>query len=247
MGAEECFKKTYVKLYYMPPKQPARPADCKQVKFTKDPEIRILTGQISKLEGVGRGDTIGIDLHCAVVSTEGAGGVIVLVQISGYIEWEVEFVPAAPEPLTYCPVPGPFDVFRKPPMPEQFDSCPAPLPPVRETHRVYFSIPMLHKIAGPRIALMLRTPFKLKLPVYGAEIVNAFLKLRQLERAMSLVLALKKGFCPGDVRALEEGLKILEKELGAGLRWATSSDSDIASLMRGRGPGTGRFPGDRLA
>lgn len=247
-SAEECFKKTYVKLYYIPPKHPARPADCKRVKFSKDPEIRILTGQISKLEGVGRGDLIGIDLHCAVVSTAGAGGVIVLLQISGYIEWEVEFVPALREQPLHCPVPGPFDMPRTPPAPESYNRTPAPPPPVRETHRVFFSVPMLYKFEGPRMALMAISPLKLKLGAYGAMIVNAFLKLRQLDGVVSQVLRLKKGFCPEDIRALEEGLKTLEKELETGLRWLySSSDGDIASLMQNRGVGTGVYPSPWLA
>lgn len=247
-SAEECYEKTYVRFYYIPPKHPARPADCKHVKFAKDPEVRILTGQISKLEGIGRGDLIGIDIHCAVVSTAGAGGVILLLQISGYIEWEVEFIPAAREQPQHCPIPGPFDVFRQTPSPESFNRSPAPPPPVRETHRVFFSIPMLYKFEGPRMALMAITPFKLKLGAYGAQIVSAFLKLRQVERVMSLVLGLKKGFCPEDIRAMEEGLRSLEKELGTGLRWLTSSgDDDIASLMRSRGVGTGVYPSPWLA
>jgi hypothetical protein len=234
MSAEDCFKKTYVKFYYIPPKQPAPPADCKQVKITKQPEVKIFTGQISKLEGVGRGDLIGMDLHCAVVSTAGVGGLILLLQISGYIEWEIEFVRAAREQMLVCRTPGPLDVLKPPPKFEDLNSCPAPGPVVRETHRLYFSMPMLHKLEGPRIALMAITPFKLKLPVYASQIANAFLRLRQLDQVLSLITALKKGFCPEDIRALEEGLKNLEQVLGSGLRWVGSSGGELASLMKGR-------------
>jgi len=149
MGVEKCFDQTSVKMYYIPPKDAKTPANCKQVRVTKQPELRLLTGQISKLEGSGRGDTIGIDLVCTAVSSEGAGGVILLLQVSGYIEWEIEFVPA--HPPQHTPKPGPFDVFRPSLAPPNSSpapwvttpATPAPMPPVRETHRVFVSLPML--------------------------------------------------------------------------------------------------------
>jgi hypothetical protein len=246
MSADDCFKKTYVKLYYIPPRDPEQPEDCKKVKITRPPEITIFTGQISRVEGVGKGDLIGLDLHCSVISTEGAGGIILLLQVSGYIEWEIEFVSAPP--LLVCRPPGPFDI-SPPPIPGDLLSCQAPTPGkvVRETHRVYFSVPMLYKLAGPRIALMMRSPLKLRLAAYAAQIANAFLKLRQLDRVLALVTAPKKGFCPEDIRALEAGLKAAEKEMNSSLQWVASGNDDIASLMKGRPGGVGQFAGSRTA
>lgn len=235
MSAEQCLKKAYVKFRYIPPPHPRQPVDCKQVKFTKPPEIRIFTGQISKLEGQREDELIGIDLHCAVPSTSGAGGIILLLQVSSYIEWEIEFLAAA-QPQ--------FNV----PLELQPQFCPkAEL--VRETHRVYVSLPVMYKLAGPRIALMAITPWKLKLPVYAAQIWNAFKKLNELEKPMAAILALKKGFCPEDIKTLEEALKKAEKELNDLLQQAQqgSSAGDIATRMQHKMEGSGRFAGTRLA
>ncbi len=259
---QKCFDQTYVKLYYIPPKDAKPAADCKQVKVTKSPELRIFTGQISKLEGSGRGDHIGIDVVCSNVSGHGAGGVVLLLQVSGYIEWEIEFVPAPPPQFT--PKPRPIDVFRPPPPPPLNHSpvrpsVPAPLPPIRETHRVFVSLPMMYVIEGPKIALAILgarlglSPLFV-LSNYTAKILLAYKKLREVDLLLHRVrldlVTAKRGFCPGDVRLLEEGLKTLEKELAGSIRryWATGGDDKrISAFMRGRGDGAGRFLGDRLA
>jgi hypothetical protein len=89
--AHECLKKTYVKFRYIPPHRPLLPADCKQVNFEKGPDIRIFTGQISRLEGRPADEIIGIDLLCAVPSTARAGAIILLLQASTYVEWMIGF------------------------------------------------------------------------------------------------------------------------------------------------------------
>jgi hypothetical protein len=245
MSADDCFKKAYVKLRYIPPREPAPPADCRQVKITKSPEVIVFTGQTPGFEGIGPGDLVGLKLHCVAVSSYREGAVILLVQVTGYIEWEIEFVRASPEQV--CRAPGPFDLRRNPPPPEEGFTCAAPGPLVREKHRIYFSLPMLHKLAGPRIALMAISPLKFRLASYAAQIANAFLKMRQLDRALALIAAPKKGFCPEDIQALEAGLQKLEKELNTGLQWVGSSGGDIASLMNGWPGGTGKFAGCRSA
>jgi hypothetical protein len=176
MNAQECLTKAYVKFRYIPPQQREQPADCKLVKFTKSPEIRIFTGQLSALEGRRPDELIGIDFHCAVPSTSAAGAIILLLQVSSYIEWEVEFLN------------------------KQGRS-------VHEIHRVFVSLPMMHKLQGPLIALMALTPWKVKLPMYAAQIWKAFQKLEEIEKPLAKILALKKGFCPQDIKALMEGLK----------------------------------------
>src|SRR5262245_28559528 len=90
---EKCLQKLYVTLRYVPPQGsfltpgPGRPVDCKKVKFTKDPEIIIFAGRPETLSTRRPDEVIGIDFHCAIASTEGAGKIILLLQVSSYIEW----------------------------------------------------------------------------------------------------------------------------------------------------------------
>jgi hypothetical protein len=215
---QECLKKTYVKLRYIRPQYPHTPLQCEQVKFTKDPELRILTGQLSALEGRRPDEIIGIDLHCALPSTQGAGAIILLLQVSAYIEWEVEFMAQSAHT-------------------------------VRETHRVFVSIPMMYKLHGPRIALMALSPWKLKLASYTAQIAAAFRKIDELEKVMANVVALKKGFCPKDVAAMESALKAYETQLNQLLQGAAQGtvDGEIARKMDRSGYASGRFAGTRVA
>jgi hypothetical protein len=216
MSTQTCLNKMYVRLRYIPPRHPEQPADCKQVKITKSPKIEIAIGEQSKLKGLAPSGQIirGIDLHCVVPTTSGAGAVILLLQVSSYIEWEIEFLN------------------------KQGRS-------VREIHRVFVSLPMMYKIAGPRVMLMALTPWYLKMPVYAAQIWNAFQKLEELEKPMAEILALRKGFCPGDINALEEGLKKIETELNYLI--IRVQQGDIARRMENKIDGTGRFTGTRLA
>lgn len=265
MGYEQCVKQTYAKLYYIPPKDAKPMADCKLAKVTKLPELRLFTGQISALEGSGRGDQIGIRLICSVVSSEGAGGIILLLQVSGYIEWELEFVPAHPPQNTPRAVfpPSPLAPPNSGPAPwVTAPNSPAPLPPVRETHRVFVSLPMLYKIEGPKVlllALSFRAGMLFNAPVpmltiYAAKILNVYRKLREVDNVLHRVnydvVTAQRGFCPDDVRTLQTTLANLEKWLSGKILevWSTGGDDkNIAGFMRGRGDGAGRFLGDRLA
>jgi hypothetical protein len=236
---ENCIKKTYAKLYYIPPTKPGRPVDCKKVKFTKSPEVALMPGgrgDYRKVMGLRPGDSIGIDFHwadpltpCVAPSTVGAGGVIVLLQISACIEAEVEFTSSSSLQeallLGYSPAPR----------------------VVREMHRVYVSLPMLYKVPGPRIALMSMSPAWIKLGAYATLIGKAFLEMRQVEQAMEKVLALKEGLCPEDIRALELGLNKLETEFNSRLEHAILSPDDLASSMSRAVDGTARFVGSRVA
>ena len=217
MSTNDCLRKLYVKFRYIPPLKPEVPADCKVVRISKNPEIKIFTGQLSKLEGARSDEIIGLDLVCAVPSTQGVGAVILLVQVSSYIEWEFEFT----------------NIKGK---------------TVRETHRVFVSLPMMHKISGPRIALMAITPLKLKLPFYAAQIWNGFKKLSELEKPLAIILALKKGLCPKDIKALESGLQKAADELNSLLRQAARSDEGELARKMDHQPGdAGRFVGTRIA
>ena len=90
-SAQQCLRKTSAIVRYIPPANPQEPTDCKTVTFIKDPEIRIFTGQRSVLEGRPSDELIGLDYLCSVLSLEGAGGIILLLQVGTYIEWEVGF------------------------------------------------------------------------------------------------------------------------------------------------------------
>jgi hypothetical protein len=248
MSTEKCLKNLHSRYRYIPPRQtvltagPQQPVNCKQVKFTKSPEIRIFTGQVSKLEGQQPDEIIGIDFHCAVPYTDGAGGVILLLQVSSYIEWEIEFLSAPVQPQ-FCPAP-----YQEGSVPEQLRFSPAPKGQVvRETHRVFVSIPMMYKLQGPMMMLMAATPWQFKLPSYAARIWNAFQKLEELEKIVAQILLLKKGFCPEDIKALEEGLKKIETEANHRLQEVGRSNDGLAWRMQNKPDGTGRFAGTRLA
>lgn len=216
--ANDCLRKMYVKLRYIPPPRPELPANCKQITFEKSPEIRILTGQRSVLHGRPSDEIIGIDFLCAVPSTSGAGAIILLLQVSAYIEWLVGF---HNNQGTY----------------------------VIEMHRLFVSMPMMFKLQGPRIALMAISPWYIKAANYASQIVAAFRKIDEIEKVMGRIMNLKKGFCPDDIKSLEEGLKLFETELNLLLERAASNvyEGEIARRMDHKAHGTGRFAGTRLA
>ncbi|RIK73557.1 MAG: hypothetical protein DCC67_17750 [Planctomycetota bacterium] len=228
MSLQECVKKLYVKFRYVPPPGMHQPADCHQVRFTKPPVIRVFTGQISRAEGRRPGESIGIDLLCTTPYFEEAGGVILVLQVSSYIEWEIEFETAsAPPQLSVAPwASSPRQCLldsRRQSVLEPPAHSPAPRGrTVRQTHRIFVSVPMAYKVPGPRLMVMAASAvylkWYLKLPIYAAQIWSAFQKLSELERPLALVQSLKKGFCPSDVQALEAGLKALEEELNWLLR-----------------------------
>jgi hypothetical protein len=100
--AEDCLKKTYVKLYYIPPPNAQVPQNCNTVLFTKYPEITYPEGMIT--------DLFAIDVLCAHPYAEGAGGVMLLLQITTYIKWEISFLNQQGQmvretPMIYCSMP----------------------------------------------------------------------------------------------------------------------------------------------
>jgi hypothetical protein len=84
-AAEECLKKSYVKINYKPPQKLEIPKNCNDVLWTKHPEIFI---------GIpGHRDPInGIHVLCAAPFASGAGGIVMLLQITGYVEWTLSFI-----------------------------------------------------------------------------------------------------------------------------------------------------------
>jgi hypothetical protein len=89
---------------------------------------------------------------------------------------------------------------------------------VHELHRLFFSIPMAHKITGPRIALSAISPWKLKLANYAGQIAVAFKKLDDVEDLIKRVTALKKGACREHIKAFVEELKSLEGSMNNMIR-----------------------------
>jgi len=218
MSAAACLSKTYVKFRYIAPDPMDTPMNCRAVVITKFPKIRIFTGQISKLEGARSDEIIGVTLHCAVPTTEGAGGIILLLQVSTYLEWEVGFMNQR----------GRY---------------------VNETHRVFLSLPVMHKLQGPMIALMALTPWKLKIPTYIARIAAAFHKISEVEGLIGKVAMLYNGHCPDDLKRFIESLRVYEIELNNMLQRAahSTSEGDIAKRMERAPVDSGRFAATRLA
>lgn len=226
---EKLMRSAYAKLYYIPPKGPrARPVDCKHIKITRSPEITIKppggAGDYKANNGLRRGDSIGIDVHCGSYYTEGAGGIILFLQVSSYIEWEVEFTTVSNSITAVVKPPRATQAAPRPTInvPEQLNYHPvirSTQTTVRETHRVYVSFPMPFKIPGPRAAVMalipgipiLRNLYGIpKLSVYAAQIYGVYRKLGQIEEALAWVSKFNKALCPENIRAMEDGLKKLE-------------------------------------
>jgi hypothetical protein len=82
---QECLKQAYVRIYYDPPKNAVTPRDCTQVYFTEEPRLYAPDGFLN----------FGIDLLCAVPTTHGAGGVILLLQTTQYVKWQMSFISAS--------------------------------------------------------------------------------------------------------------------------------------------------------
>lgn len=251
MDASECLKKLYVKLRYIPPPFPEKPVDCKRVKISKSPEIRISEDSKQHAQSV---DPIGIALKCALPFSEGVGGVHLLLQVSTYIEWEVEFTAAPPQ---VCVAPGPQFSFLNP-LEEKYkqsfprtDNGQSRLPSgrvVRETHRLYVSIPMAYTLSGPQIMLSRAMPWQFRIAQYAVKIWAAFKKLRELEDIMAILAKLKSGFCPEDVSEMEKALRLLEIKLNHDLRdKGTSAPVEFAKKTKTAPNDTGWFVGDRLA
>lgn len=120
---------------------------------------------------------------------------------------------------------------------------------VIENHYVYVSMPVMLKIPGPRIGLMAITPLYLKTIPYTGMAVNAFRKLAEVEKVMGQLARFKKGICPRDIQALEDGLRTTEAEMNGLLRSVShsQSESDIAMKMDRRGMNDILFAGTMVA
>src|SRR5262249_17679000 len=153
--------------------------------------------------GRPRDEVIGFDYLCSVISLEGAGGIILLFQVSSYIEWEIEFRNKKGRT-------------------------------VRETHRIFLSMPLMQKLKGPMIALIAVTPWQAKLPFYAMKIWTSFRKLDEVEKVFAMVAMFHMmGFCHKDIKSLVDLLHDYETELNQLLHRAAmgTSDSDIARRM----------------
>lgn len=87
--AAQCIRKTKVRLFYIPPDSPKEPADCRSARFYKKPEIRYDTDYKKTING----ELIQAyyDFICPIISTEGVGSIIAIVQIGVFIEFYVTF------------------------------------------------------------------------------------------------------------------------------------------------------------
>ena len=88
--AGDCLRKGYFRRYCVPPKQTQTPRDCTQVFFTDFPELTIFTYTPERPDW--------LDIHCAVPTAEGAGGVIMLLRLTGDIKWEISFINTSGKP-----------------------------------------------------------------------------------------------------------------------------------------------------
>ena len=211
MNPQECLKKTYVKFEYIPPAKPQPPANCKIVSISKAPEIWFNPD----LPGPYTDPLLGVEFHCAVVTTSGAGGVILLLQATGYVVWETGFYSTKNE---Y----------------------------VHETHRVRFSLPVMIKLQGPRIALVAISKWPIKLINYVGLIAKTVMQLRELDDVVGMLkLVFKGSFCPEDIDKMVKRLKVMENQLNELLQRAArgSEEGEIARKFERHMHGDGRFAG----
>jgi len=248
MNPNECLSELYVKLRYVPPQHPQTPIDCKRVTFSKPPEIKFA----SKAKHLS--DPLGIKFRCALPFTKGAGGVNIVMQVSAYIEWEIEFESAE---WQMCLAP----LEKRPANPWQQQSTMKPQFStianarsqtigriVQETHRIYASLPMAYTIHGAQVMLNCAMPWQFRLFYYSAKILAAFRELKEIEEIMALLVKFKKGFCSPDVIAMIVALRLLEMKLNAALHSEThGSGSVFANTMRSLPNRSGRLVGNRMA
>jgi hypothetical protein len=172
--AAECFSKTYVKLKYVPPVRRRQPLNCAAIHITEFPQLGFPY------------DTDSIDLVCHVISTEGVGGIILLLQVKAALMWKMGFIDTdgffvteshrvdISMPILYK-ISGPRLAFRL---------------TVKGWAKAISYLPSV------------------------ASLVGALKDIHGVQRVMAKVVSFHKGFCPEDVKALEFGLKALETEIG---------------------------------
>ena len=97
------------------------------------------------------------------------------------------------------------------------------------------------------MALMALSPLKIKLIGYAGMIAAAYKKIDEMETIMAKILTRKVGFCPEDVKKLENGLRSLEFELNNLIK-KTAGESGQLVLKMESSPilDTGRFAGTRI-
>jgi hypothetical protein len=201
-----CLKNVYVKLRYIPHLYPQEPADCKRVIFRKSPRISVNHALIPG----------NIRVKCAEPFTGGAGGVNLLLQVSTFVDFEIEFETKR----------GGY---------------------AYETHRVFVSLPIMFKLQGPRMALSAASTWPIKIILFAQLIIKGLAKVEEMEKLFGMILSLRKGFCPSDIRKLENELKAYEAKLNNLLRSAAGGGSGIASLMEHKAYGVGYFAGTCMA
>ncbi|MEX2142497.1 MAG: hypothetical protein WD894_24805 [Pirellulales bacterium] len=90
MSIHSCLKKLFVKFRYDAPQPAQQPAQCNAVVLS-NLDIELYPNHPSPLVTGKRNDDTGISFVCSTVSTSGAGSVILLFQVGGYITWNLGF------------------------------------------------------------------------------------------------------------------------------------------------------------
>ena len=192
MSADDCYKKTYVKFKYVPPVRTREPLNCAAIHFTESPALGFPD------------DYKSIDLVCHAFPTEGAGGIILLLQVKTSIMWKMGFIDTAG---TFTTESHRIDVS---------------MPMLYEISGPMLALRLVVKGLAKAISFMPSI----------ASVITAMKNLHDMQRVMAKVLSFHKGFCPEDVKALELGLKVLETQIGDWWRNAAYHSSPHTAFHR---------------
>jgi hypothetical protein len=209
----DSLNRAYVKIYYVTPQGPGSqeiPRDCKQVFFTESPRLYPPDGAL----------TLGIDFLGAVLTTDGAGGVLLLLQITQYIKWQRSFISVSGKAVQLWE-----QIFVSIPMVFKLEGPRMALMALS---------PLKVKLIG--YAGVIGKAFRAI-----DEVEKVFKLLLSVQE--------RKGWCSDDVTRLVDGLQALEVEYDNQLQQARLMAGGVsyASMMNPKPYGTGRFAGARFA
>jgi hypothetical protein len=213
-----CLRDTYAVLSYIPPPKPEQPLDCRAVVITKFPKISFTEGWAQNahpdIEPVGF--LSDIEVKCAIPSSAGAGGVVLVLQVTCHLKWDMGFMNKQGKYVT--------ETHR-----------------VKVSLPIIYKMPgeriaLMQVLKGPawiaaNWSMIVRALVKIQ---------------QMEEIMSTVVGVKKNGMCPKDIKALNDHLQVLQKKFNEQIQKAAQHSFDdraVAARMRHRVDHTGCFAG----